>query len=335
MKVCIVGAGAVGGVFAAWLAGRLPAGEVEVSALARGATLRALQHDGLRLESPQAPALHLRLPASDDPAALGAQDVVVVAVKGPALAAAAPAIGALCHQDTTVLVAMNGVPWWFFDGLSGPCDGLRLASVDAGDHIRARIPTERVVGCVVHFSAATPAPAQVRLVQGRRLILGEPAGGVSPRVQALAGVLERAGFEVERSARIQRDIWFKLWGNMTVNPVSALTGTSTDRILDDPLVRAYISAVMLEARTIGERFGIPIEQEPEDRHAVTRKLGAFRTSMLQDVESGRPLEIDALLGAVREVGQRLAVPTPHLDSLLGLARLMARTRGLYPEPPPP
>jgi 2-dehydropantoate 2-reductase len=230
---------------------------------------------------------------------------------------------------------MNGVPWWFFYGLSGPCEGLRLASVDADDHIRAHIPTERVVGCVVHFSAATPAPAQVRLVQGRRLILGEPAGGVSPRVQALAGVLERAGFEVERSARIQRDIWFKLWGNMTVNPVSALTGASTDRILDDPLVRAHISTVMLEARAIGERFGIPIEQEPEDRHAVTRKLGAFRTSMLQDVESGRPLEIDALLGAVREVGQRLAVPTPHLDSLLGLARLMARTRGLYPEPLPP
>ena len=333
MRVCIVGAGAVGGVFAAWLAGRLPAGEVEVSALARGATLQALRRDGLRLAAADAPTLQLRLPASDDPGALGPQDLVVVAVKGPALAAAAPAIGALCAAHTTVLVAMNGVPWWFFDGLPGPCDGLRLASVDPGDRIRAHIPTGQVVGCVVHFSAATPAPGQVRLVQGRRLIVGEPAGGTSPRVQALAGVLERAGFEVERSPRIQRDIWFKLWGNMTVNPVSALTGASTDRILDDPLVRAHISAVMLEAREIGRRFGIPIEQEPEDRHAVTRKLGAFRTSMLQDVEAGRPLEIDALLGAVREVGQHLGVPTPHLDSLLGLARLMARTRGLYPETP--
>jgi len=228
---------------------------------------------------------------------------------------------------------MNGVPWWFFDGLPGPCDGLRLASVDPGDTIRTHIPTDRVVGCVVHFSAATPAPAQVRLVQGRRLIVGEPAGGTSPRLHALADLLARAGFELERSPRIQRDIWFKLWGNMTVNPVSALTGASTDRILDDPLVRAYLSAVMLEAREIGRRFGIPIEQEPEDRHAVTRKLGAFRTSMLQDVEAGRPLEIDALLGAVREVGQHLTLPTPHLDSLLGLARLMARTRGLYPESP--
>ena len=316
MRICIVGAGAVGGVFAAWLADRLPAGEVEVSALARGATLQALRRDGLRLAAADAPTLQLRLPASDDPGALGPQDLVVVAVKGPALAAAAPAIGALCAAHTTVLVAMNGVPWWFFDGLPGPCDGLRLASVDPGDRIRAHIPTGQVVGCVVHFSAATPAPGQVRLVQGRRLIVGE-----------------RAGFEVERSPRIQRDIWFKLWGNMTVNPVSALTGASTDRILDDPLVRAHISAVMLEAREIGRRFGIPIEQEPEDRHAVTRKLGAFRTSMLQDVEAGRPLEIDALLGAVREVGQHLGVPTPHLDSLLGLARLMARTRGLYPETP--
>lgn len=330
MKICIVGAGAVGGVFAGWLAGRLPAGEAEVSALARGATLQALQRDGLVLQAPAQPVQRVAIGASDDPAALGPQDLIVVAVKGPALAAAAPAIGALCHAGTTVLVAMNGVPWWFFEGLPGACEGLRLASVDAGDRIRAHLPTGRVVGCVVHFSAATPAPGQVQLVQGRRLIIGEPAGAPSPRVDALAALLGRAGFEVETSPRIQRDIWFKLWGNMTVNPVSALTGASTDRILDDPLVRGHLSAVMLEAREIGRRFGIPIDQEPEDRHAVTRKLGAFRTSMLQDVEAGRPLEIDALLGAVREVGQHLALPTPHLDSLLGLTRLMARTRGLYP-----
>jgi len=330
MKICIVGAGAVGGVFAGGLAGRLPAKEFEVSALARGTTLQALRRDGLVLQAPAQPPLRVALGASDDPAALGPQDLVIVAVKGPALAAAAPAIGALCHPGTTVLVAMNGVPWWFFDGLPGPCEGLRLASVDTGDRIRAHLPTAHVVGCVVHFSAATPAPGQVQLVQGRRLIIGEPAGGPSPRVDALAALLGRAGFEVETSPRIQRDVWFKLWGNMTVNPVSALTGAATDRILDDALVRGYLSAVMLEAREIGRRFGIPIDQEPEDRHAVTRKLGAFRTSMLQDVEAGRPLEIDALLGAVREVGRHLAVPTPHLDSLLGLTRLMARTRGLYP-----
>jgi 2-dehydropantoate 2-reductase len=332
MRICIVGAGAVGGLFAGWLAQAAPAAGTQVSVLARGATLRALQTQGLWLDTPGAPATRVPLASAADAATLGPQDLVVVAVKGPALADVAQAVRALCHADTTVLVAMNGVPWWFFDSLPGACNGLRLASVDPGDRIRARIPTAQVLGCVVHFSAATPEPGRVQLVQGRRVILGEamPQTAQGDRLTRLAALLQRAGFEAETSACIQRDIWFKLWGNMTVNPVSALTGAASDAILDDPLVRAHISAVMREAREIGNRFGIPIDQAPEDRHAVTRKLGAFRTSMLQDVEAGRPLEIDALLGAVREVGQHLAVPTPHLDSLLGLTRLMARTRGLYP-----
>jgi 2-dehydropantoate 2-reductase len=169
---------------------------------------------------------------------------------------------------------------------------------------------------------------------GNRLILGEPAGGDSARLREVGALLARAGFQVETSERIQREIWFKLWGNMTMNPISALTGATGDRILDDGLLRAYLNAMMLEARDIGARFGIPIEQHPEQRHELTRKLGAFRTSMLQDTEAGRPLEIDALLSAVCEVGRRLAMPTPHLDSLLGMTRLMARTRGLYPEAGP-
>jgi len=332
MRICIVGAGAVGGLFAGWLAQTAPAAGTQVSVLARGATLRALQTQGLWLDTPGTPPTRVPLASAADAATLGPQDLVIVAVKGPALADVAQAVQALCHADTTVLVAMNGVPWWFFDSLPGACTGLRLASVDPGDRIRARIPTAQVVGCVVHFSAATPEPGRVQLVQGRRVILGEamPQTAQGDRLTRLVALLQRAGFEAETSACIQRDIWFKLWGNMTVNPVSALTGAASDAILDDPLVRAHISAVMREAREIGNRFGIPIDQAPEDRHAVTRKLGAFRTSMLQDVEAGRPLEIDALLGAVREVGQQLAVPTPHLDSLLGMTRLMARTRGLYP-----
>jgi 2-dehydropantoate 2-reductase len=237
-------------------------------------------------------------------------------------------VKALSGPHTRIVVAMNGVPWWFFDGLGGPCEGLHLASVDPGDVIRSHIPTAQVIGCVVHLSASTPAPAQVHMAQGRRLILGEPGGGESTRVRELAALFARAGFETECSPRIQRDIWFKLWGNMTVNPISALTGATTDLIMADELVVGILDAVMLEAREIGARIGIPIDQQPSDRHVITRRLGAFKPSMLQDVEAGRPIETDALLGAVREIGQDVGLATPHLDGLFGLTRLMARARGL-------
>ncbi len=333
MKVCIVGAGAIGGLFAGWLGARLPASELTLSALARGATLQALRDAGLRVSSaaaPEEPAVQVPLRASDRAAELGPQDLVVVAVKGPALADVAPAIGELCGPRTRVLVAMNGVPWWFFDGLTGACAGLQLQSTDPGGTLRAHIPTPRVIGCVVHASSTSPAPGSVHHVKGDGLIIGEPTGGRSPRVAELAAWLGRAGFVVTVSERIQRDIWFKLWGNMTMNPVSALTGATCDQVLDDPLVRDFITRVMLEAQAIGAGFGIAIDQTPAQRHAITRKLGAFKTSMLQDVEAGRALEIDTLVGAVREIGQHLHLPTPNLDALLGLVRLMARSRGLYP-----
>ena len=334
MKVCVVGAGAVGGLVAGWLGHRLGPQDLTLSVLARGETLAALQRDGLHVEQAGGPVVVQPILASDQPEVLGVQDLVVVAVKGPALGAVAPAVRALSGAHTTVLVAMNGIPWWYFDHLEGPAQGLRLATVDPGDRIRAHIPTERVLGCVVHLSAGTSAPGVVSHAFGNRLILGEPAGGDSLRLQQVGDLLARGGFVVETSPRIQREIWFKLWGNMTMNPISALTGATGDRILDDTLLRAYLNAMMLEAREIGARFGIPIEQHPEQRHEVTRKLGALRTSMLQDTEAGRPLEIDALLSAVCEVGRRLHMPTPHLDSLLGMTRLMARTRGLYPEAGP-
>jgi len=327
MKICIVGLGAIGGLFAAWLGQRLPAGELTLSALARGDTLAAVRRDGLRLHGSDA-AVPLRV--SHDPADLGLQDLVILAVKGPALAAVAPAVHALCGPQTQVLAAMNGVPWWFFEGLPGRCAGWSLASVDPASTVRDLIPASRVVGCVVHLSAGVPAPGQVHHVGGNGLVIGRPAGGLDGELQALAELLGRAGFAVTVSERIQREVWFKLWGNMTMNPVSALTGAPCDAILDDELVRGLCSAVMREAQTIGAAFGIPIDQQPEQRHAVTRKLGRFKTSMLQDVEAGRPLELDALLGAVREIGGRLALPTPHIDALFGLARLMARQRGLYP-----
>jgi len=327
MKICIVGAGAIGGLCAGWLGSRLPAGAIELSALARGATLAALRADGLQLHSAGG-AVRVALRASDDPRELGAQDLVIVAVKGPALAAVAPAVSQLLGPQTVVLVAMNGVPWWFFDGLGGVCAGLRLESVDRGGVVREAIPLRHVIGCVVHASSAVERPGVVRHVMGNGLIVGEPGGGASERVAGLADLLTRAGFAVTVSERIQRDIWFKLWGNMTMNPVSALTGATADRVLDDPLVRGFCCAVMEEAQLIGERIGCAIDQTPQQRHEITRKLGAFKTSMLQDVEAGRPLEIDALVGAVREIGQHLQLATPNIDALLGLVRLMASVRGL-------
>ena len=323
-SVCIYGAGAIGG----WIGARLAAQGAAVSLVARGATLTALQQQGLRLREGESERTY-SVRAVAEPAELGVQDLVVLAVKAPALADVARRIGPLLGPDTVVLTAMNGVPWWFFQGFGGALAGRRLMAVDSTGAIAAAIPASQVIGAVVHASCALNAPGVVRHHFGRGLILGEPSGAASPRVQALAARLSAAGFEASVSAQIQRDIWYKLWGNMTVNPISALTGATTDLILDDPLVRDFISGVMLEAREIGARLGIPISQQPEDRHAVTRKLGAFKTSMLQDVEAGKPVELDALVGVVRELGQLTGVATPLTDALLGLSRVQARVRGLY------
>ncbi len=323
MKVCIYGAGAIGG----WIGARLARQGAQVSAVARGATLAALKDKGLRLDL-QGEHIAVPVQASANAADLGVQDLVVVAVKAPAMAAVAAGIGPLLGPDTVVLTAMNGVPWWFFEGF-GALAGTRLAAVDPEGAIARAIPSRHIVGGVVHASCALESPGHVRHHFGNGLILGEPSGQATTRAQALVDTLKAAGFDATLSAQIQKDVWYKLWGNMTVNPVSAITGATTDRILDDPLVRGFISQVMLEAREIGARIGIPIAQEPEDRHAVTRKLGAFKTSMLQDVEASRPIELDALVTVVQEIGRLTQVPTPFTDALLGLARLHGRMRGLY------
>lgn len=331
MKICIVGLGAIGGSLAGGLGSRLTPGRIRLCALARGATLAAVRRDGLQLHKAQS-VLSVPLLASDQTPELGLQDLVIVTVKGPALASVAPAIAALCGPNTVVLSAMNGVPWWFFDGLPGPCEGLSLRSVDADGGIAHWIPSQRVIGCVVHGTSQAPAPGHVQPAGPLRLIIGRPTGARAEdsALKAVQSVLADAGFEVSLSARIQQDVWFKLWGNLTMNPVSALTGATGDRILDDPLVRAFCSAVMLEANAIGTAFGIPIHSSPEERHALTRKLGSFKTSMLQDAQAGRALELDSVVGAVREIGQHLGLATPNIDALLGLTRLMAQQRGLYP-----
>jgi 2-dehydropantoate 2-reductase len=324
-RVAIVGAGAIGG----WLGVHLARAGVNLGVLARGDTLKTLQKTGLQLH--QDGSLHTApVRACSDAAALGVQDLVVIALKAPALAAVARQIGPMIGPDTLVLTAMNGVPWWFLQGFGGPVANRTLASVDPGGLIASALPASHIVGCVVHASCSVDAPGVIRHHFGDGLIVGEPSGQATPRVQALHALLRQAGFNATLSPQIQKDIWYKLWGNMTVNPVSALTGATTDRILDDELVRGFISSVMLEAKTIGERIGIPIAQNPDDRHAVTRKLGAFRTSMLQDVQAGKPIELDVMVGAVRELGQMSGVATPFTDTLLGLSRLQGRVLGLYP-----
>jgi 2-dehydropantoate 2-reductase len=326
MKVCIVGAGAIGGFIGTRLAA---AGSAEVGAIARGATLEALREHGWRMDTAQG-RVHGPAHATDRADELGAQDLVIVAVNGPALAHVAQSLAPLIGPHTSIMPAMNGVPWWFCQGVPG-FEGKPLASVDPDGSIARAIPFEQVLGCVVHASTSTPQPGLVLHRMGQGLIVGEPRGGRSDRAQRVVDLLAHAGFEATHSDNVRYDVWYKLWGNMTMNPASALTGATMDRMLADPLVREFCSGAMREAAAIGARIGCPIAQSAEERHAVTARLGAVKTSMLQDVEANRPIELDAIVGAVHEIGERLGEPMPNIGALLGLTRLFGRVRGLYPE----
>lgn len=318
MRCAIVGAGAVGGVLAAALAPR-----TELSVLARGTTLQAIREQGWRIEGPDGDAQALRIRATDRADELGPQDLVVLAVKSHALDAVAPIVQRLCQSHTRILVAMNGIGWWFLSGVEGPLKGVSLDCVDPDGALERALPAQRVIGAVVHWSASAIGPGRIRRTAGHRLIVGDALGGASPETLMLQSTLAAGGMHVDSSLRIQRDVWFKLWGNMTMNPLSALTRATCDRLLDDPLVAALCHRVMREAQELGERLGLSIEQTPEARCAVTRQLGALKTSMLQDVEAGRPLEVEALLGAVHEMARRLGMPSPWTDTLYGLTRVLA------------
>jgi 2-dehydropantoate 2-reductase len=325
LTFCVVGAGAVGGQIGA----RLAAAGHRTSALARGETLAALRRHGWRLHTPDG-LVRGPVSASDDATELGTSDVVVVAVKSQALPSVAPHLPALLHPGSIVVPAVNGVPWWFFHSFGGSHEGMTLRSVDPDGVLAQTVPVERVLGAVVHLSASRPKPGVVTAHAGRRLVLGEPDGSMSRRLRAVGDALGGAGFDVELTDAVQREIWFKLWGNMTINPISALTGATADLILDDDLLLSFTESVMREAAEVGAKIGCRIEQTVADRIAVTRQLGALRTSMLQDAESGRPLELDAMLSAVREIAAATGTVTPFTDALLGLSRLDARVRGLYP-----
>jgi 2-dehydropantoate 2-reductase len=321
MKICVYGAGAVGGLIAGWLA---RSGQ-DVSVVARGVNLEAIRSRGLRIAAAEGGLQVARVRADDDPARLGAQDCVIVAVKGHALPQVAAGIAPLLGTETSIVTAMNGVPWWFFERLPSGAGRPRLESLDPGGALARAMPVSRVVGCVVHFAASTPEPGLVRHAMGRRLILGEPGGANGERTRAIAD----ACFEVLRTPAIEKEFWVKLLGNLSFNPVSALTLATSDRLIADPLVKAYMVAVMREGLEIGRAVGVDADIDPEARIDMARVLGAFKTSMLQDLEAGRPLEIDGLLTGTLEIAREAGVAAPYTESLLGLIRLRAETSGQY------
>ena len=324
MKICIYGAGAVGGLMAGWLA---RAGHA-VSVVARGAQLTAIRGRGLRIRSDGRESAH-PVQADSDPAQFGPQDGVVVAVKGQGMAGVARGIGPLLGRDTSVVTAMNGVPWWFFDRLKFGEGKLRLESLDPGGVISRAMPTERIVGCVVHLAASTPEPGVISHNMGKRLILGEPGGGNTHRTHGFAEALTQAGFECVQSPFIEKDFWVKLLGNVSFNPVSALTLATAERLIADAEVKSYMVAIMREVLEIGRAVGVDADIEPEARIDMARHLGKFKTSMLQDLESGKALEIDGLLTGTLEVARKAGVPAPFTQSLSGLARLRAQSTGQY------
>jgi 2-dehydropantoate 2-reductase len=318
MRIGIVGAGSIGG----WIAARLASAAHQVSILARGSTLEAIRSRGLVLRHGEQESTH-KVAVSNDPRELGVQDLLILAVKAHSLPGIAAAAAAMTRADTVILPMMNGVPWWFLG------EGEPLRSVDPDGTLGRALPVAQIVGCVVHAASSSPQPGRVVLKVADRLIIGEPGGADTPRVRELVSLMTRAGIPAVQSERIRTDLWYKLWGNMTMNPISALTLATCDRILDDELVRDFTQKIMEEAKAIGARCGCPIQQTAPERMAVTRQLGGFKTSMLQDVEAGRPIELDALLAAPREIAAKFGIPTPYMDTLYGMTRLMGASRGIY------
>lgn len=324
MKICIYGAGAVGGL----MAGRLAQGGHEISVVARGAHLTAIREKGLRVLSGKK-EFQIKIKADSDPARLGPQDAVIVAVKAQNLPEVAAAIGPLIGPGTSIVTAMNGVPWWFFDRLPFGGGKLHLDSLDPGGKLSRAIPTDRIVGCVVHLAASTPEAGVVSHNMGERLILGEPGGRNTARTQRLAEALTAVGFEAQQSSFIEKDFWVKLIGNVSFNPVAALTLATANRLIADDYVKAYMVAIMREVLAIGRAVGVDADIDPEARMDMARKLGAFKPSTLQDMEAGKSLEIDGLLIGTLEIARKAGVAAPFTESLAGLARLRAESTGQY------
>jgi len=320
VRVCVVGAGSIGGLLAARLAG---AGEV-VTVVARGAHLAAIREHGLRVRDGAGEQV-ARVAATDRIADAGAQDVVVLGMKAHQLAPVAAEVRALVGPATAVVTAQNGIPWWYFLKHGGARQGTHLESVDPGGVIAANLDVERVVGSVVYPAAEIEAPGVIRHVEGNRITLGELDGADTARVRALADLLRRAGFKARIASDIRTEIWVKLWGNCTFNPISALTHATLAGICRFPPSRALAAAMMAEAQAVAEALGISFGLSLEKRIAGAEGVGEHKTSMLQDVEAGRPIELEALLGSVIELGRIVGVPTAHLEAVHACAALLDKT----------
>ena len=307
-RIAIYGAGAIGG----YLGALLQRAGVEVTLIARGPHLEAMRERGLRVRTAEEELLvHPRV--TDDPAEAGEQDYVIVTVKAHSAAALVAPMQPLLGSDTAVVTAMNGIPWWYFAGMDGPYRDRRLPLLDPGDAQWNGIGPQRVIGCVVWQSAALVGPGEVEHEHGERLALGEPSGERTERVRRLAEALKSAGIKSPVNRDIRNEIWIKLWGNLSFNPVSALTGGTLEEIARDPGTHEVVAAMMREGRAVGEALGVRFRMSVEERIAVAERVGAHRTSMLQDLESGRPMEIDALVSVVDELGRIVGVSTPTID----------------------
>jgi 2-dehydropantoate 2-reductase len=326
MKICVYGAGAVGGLIAA----RLQRSGHEVSVVARGRHLEAIRAHGLRVRELSGGKIDRHaVRAESEPGLLGVQDYVVVSVKAQSLQEVAERIGPLVGSGTSIITAMNGVPWWFFDRLRFGNGLQRLESLDPGGQLAGAMPTERIVGCVIHLAASTPEPGLISHNMGSRLVLGEPGGKNTLRTRRIAEALSAADFDIAVSDFIEKDFWVKLLGNVSFNPVSALTMSTADRLIQDPDVKNYMVQIMREVLAIGRAVGVDADIDPEARIDMARQLGKFKTSMLQDLEAGKPLEIDGLLAGTLEIADKGGVQAPFTRSLFGLIRARAISSNQY------
>jgi 2-dehydropantoate 2-reductase len=321
VKIAVFGAGAVGGLIAA----RFALAGLPLAVVARGPHLKAIRERGLRLRTRESDRT-AKIAATDDAAELGAQDLVIIGTKAHTLPAAAPSLAHLIGPDTVLVPAQNGIPWWYFHRAGPPFEGEVVRAVDPDGTLMQKLPPARVVGCVVYVGAAVPAPGVIDHSSGERFVLGEPDGATSERLEWVAGLFRQADFEAETTPRIRDAVWLKLWGNLSMNPVSVLAQATADRLLADDGVRQLLRLLMEEAARVASGLGIGFETTADQRLRLAERLGAFKTSMLQDLEAGRPLETAPLLGAVAELGRKVGVATPMLDAIEALVRLRGVAR---------
>ena len=324
MKICVFGAGAIGG----YMGAKLAEAGADVSLVARGPHLAAMREKGLSLVE-DGETKTFQVTATSDPSELGPQDYVIVTLKAHSVPPVVGKMQPLIGDGTTIVSGVNGVPWWYFHKIGGPLEDTRLESVDPGNVQWDGFGPDRVLGCVVYPAADVVEPGTVKHIEGNRFSLGEPDGSKSERAQRLSQALASAGLKAPVRPRLRDEIWLKLWGNLSFNPISALTHATLDVLTTDEGTRAVCREMMVEAQAIGEKLGVKFPIDVDRRIEGGREVGAHRTSMLQDLDSGRPMEIDALVGSVQELGRLTETPTPTIDTVLALVKLRAKVAGLY------